>query len=88
MAKPLLDDDLWNLIEPILPLPRNPALQDEQNAGQHPGADPGVVAPDTSPGVAWAASAPGDGMRVGHKLLAISQGLARLLLTTLSCKNL
>ncbi len=76
MGKPLVSDKLWELIQPLLPTPK-------PRRRRYPGRKPlndrrvltGIlfVQKERHP---LADATPGDGMRLGHELLASSSRLA------------
>ena len=76
MAKPLVDDELWQLIQPLLPppkprrwrYPRRKPLTNRQGADRNP-----VLPEERHP---LGNVAQGNGMRLGHELLAPPSGLA------------
>jgi transposase len=75
MAKELVTDELWEVIEPLLP--EEPPKPD----GGRPRIDDraaftGIIFVLKS-GIPWEDAAPRDGVRLEHDLLATTQGVAR-----------
>jgi hypothetical protein len=77
MAKELVTDELWEVIEPLLP------KEPPKPNGGRPRVDDraaltGIIFVLKS-GIPWALGdvAPGDGLRIWHDLLAASQGMER-----------
>ena len=76
MAKPLVSDELWEIVQPLLPAPkprrfRNPGrkrIDDRKALDRH-----SVRAEERNP---LGNVAPGDGLRFGDDLLASAAGLA------------
>ena len=69
MAKPILTDELWALIEPLLPAPKAASYGTQDASGwTTKGADGHLVRAAVR--YSLAPAAPGDGVRFGDELLA------------------
>ena len=75
MARPLVSDELWELVEPLIPKVRAPLPVSGAQADRRPEGvdwDP-VRAPERG---SRGSTAPGDGLRLGDDLLAPAEGVA------------
>ena len=76
MAKPILDDELWALLEPLLPPPK---ARRSRYPGRKPLDDRALLTGILfilQTGLRWGPAAARDGLRQRHELLAPSAGLA------------